>query len=325
MRILVVGAGVIGTVYGAHLAASGHAVSVLARRPRTDDVAQTGLTALEVTSGARTSAPVSVVADLSTDPFDLVLVAVRTDQVAAACQLLTRACGTPTVLVFGNNPDGSATIPAGLPGPVRLGFPGIGGVLADGVARYVRIDQQPTTVQAGTDPALAGFVTALRGRGFAVTRTPDMPRWLALHATFVACVAAALYRCGADPARLAADRPTLTLMCRAITEGFAAQRAVGRGGPPRNLALLHHRLMLPVAVRYWARVMRSPMGELCFAAHARHASAEMLALSADVRRQVAGQPHIDHLQRLLASTTAFGTRPMSLGDTVVGDTVVGDN
>ena len=35
MRVLIVGAGVIGTVYGAHLGAAGHAVSVLRHPPRT--------------------------------------------------------------------------------------------------------------------------------------------------------------------------------------------------------------------------------------------------------------------------------------------------
>jgi hypothetical protein len=36
MKVLTVGSGVIGTVYGAHLAAGGHAVSVLRHPPRTD-------------------------------------------------------------------------------------------------------------------------------------------------------------------------------------------------------------------------------------------------------------------------------------------------
>ena len=40
MKVLIVGAGVIGTVYGAHLAAAGNTVSVLCHRPRTDDVAR---------------------------------------------------------------------------------------------------------------------------------------------------------------------------------------------------------------------------------------------------------------------------------------------
>ncbi len=66
-------------------------------------------------------------------------------------------------------------------------------------------------------------------------------------------------------------------MCAAVTEAFAALRQMGATGLPRNLAALHNPLLKAVAVRYWARAMRSPMGELCFAAHSRHAEAEMRA------------------------------------------------
>ena len=108
------------------------------------------------------------------------------------------------------------------------------------------------------------------------------------------CVAAALYRCGTDPVRLAADRATLTLMCRAITGAFAALRTSGTAGLPRNLALLHSSLLRPVAVRYWARTMRSPAGELCFAAHCRHAEAEMRALGQDMAARI-GSPALAEL------------------------------
>jgi len=39
MKMLIVGAGVIGTVYGAHVAAAGSKVSVLSHEPRTGEVA----------------------------------------------------------------------------------------------------------------------------------------------------------------------------------------------------------------------------------------------------------------------------------------------
>jgi hypothetical protein len=65
-----------------------------------------------------------------------------------------------------------------------------------------------------------------------------MDGWLAYHGAFVGCIAAALYKCGTDPVRLAADRATLTLMCQAITEAFAALRISGTAGLPRNLAML---------------------------------------------------------------------------------------
>ena len=122
-----------------------------------------------------------------------------------------------------------------------------------------------------------------------------MDGWLAYHAAFVACIAAALYRCGTDPARLAADRATLSLMCRAITEAFAALRADGTAGLPRNLAVLHTPPLRPVAVRYWARTMRSPMGELCFAAHSRHAEAEMRTLGNDLAARITGSPALAEL------------------------------
>ena len=87
-----------------------------------------------------------------------------------------------------------------------------------------------------------------------------MDGWLAYHAAFVACITAALYR---------------------------------------NLAVLHHRLLRPVASAYWARTMRSTMGELCFAAHARHAEPEMRALGADILARLRPPPAAMHARELL--------------------------
>jgi 2-dehydropantoate 2-reductase len=101
------------------------------------------------------------------------------------------------------------------------------------------------------------------------------------------------------PVRLAADRATLTLMCRAITGAFAALRTDGTAGLPRNLAVLHSPLLRPVAVRYWARTMRSPTGELYFAAHSRHAEAEMRALGQDVAARITNSPALTKLLRPL--------------------------
>jgi ketopantoate reductase len=182
-----------------------------------------------------------------------------------------------------------------MPGEVYLGFPGVGGAMVDGTAKYARIRQQRTALQEAPDVRLGALVVALASRGLAVQRRSDMDGWLAYHAAFIACIAAALYRCGTGPARLAADRVTLRLMCRAITEAFAALRADGTAGIPRNLAVLHTRLLRPVAVRYWARMMRSPMGELCFAAHCRHAEVEMRALGYDMAARITDSPALAEL------------------------------
>jgi 2-dehydropantoate 2-reductase len=294
MRVLIVGAGVIGTVYGVHLAAAGNMVSVLSHRPGTDATAARGLSARDVLTGKRTECQVTVVPD-TTGEYDLVLVAVRADQLASASAALTALAGGPAVLFFGNNPAGRSALTGTLPRDVYLGFPGIGGVMSGATADYVLIRQQPTALQTSPDHRLAELESALSGRGFAVQRVADMDGWLAYHAAFVACVAAALQRCGTDPARLAADRPVLTLMCRAITDAFRGLRARGAAGLPRNLAVLHSPLLKPFAVRYWARTMRSSAGELYFAPHTRHASAEMRTLADDIKERIPSSPALAEL------------------------------
>jgi 2-dehydropantoate 2-reductase len=296
MKMLIVGAGVIGTVYGAHLAAAGNHVSVLSHGRRTDDVAAGGLCARDVLGGGRVDVEAEVVPDAGGD-YDVVLIAVRRDQLASAFAELALLAGKPAVVFFGNNPSGRAAIPGDVPGDVYLGFPGVGGVMAGGTAEYVRIRQQPTAFPKASDSRLAALEATLSGRGFGVQRVIDMDGWLVYHAAFVACVAAALHRCGTDPIRLAADRPTLTLMCRAITGAFGSLRADGTGGLPRNLAVLHSPALRAVAVRYWARTMRSPMGELAFAAHSRHAEAEMRALGDDMAARITDSPALTELLR----------------------------
>jgi ketopantoate reductase len=77
MKVLIIGAGVIGTVYGAHVGAAGHTVDVLSHPPRTDDIAIRGLAAHEVIDDSRAEATASVIPHIGADRYDLVLVAVR--------------------------------------------------------------------------------------------------------------------------------------------------------------------------------------------------------------------------------------------------------
>jgi 2-dehydropantoate 2-reductase len=301
MKVLVIGAGVIGTVYGAQLAATGHGVSVLGHGPRTDAVAREGLCARDVLTGVATDARAAVVEQASDEKFDLVLVALRRENLHLVSVELSKLCADPLVLFFGNNPQGRAGLPPAISASACMGFPGVGGTLQTGVAEYVRIPQQPTTLEDNPDPRLGELQDALASRGFPVERVADMSGWLAYHAVFVACISSALYHCQTDPLRLAGDRRELTLMCQAITEGFQALRVQGVVGLPRNLAVLHSRWLRPVAVRYWARSMRSPMGELTLAAHSRHAEPEMRALAHDVVNHVVQGATPPSLHRLLTS------------------------
>jgi 2-dehydropantoate 2-reductase len=300
MNVLIVGAGVIGTVYGAHLGAAGHGISILAHGDRTNVIDACGLHARDVTSGVETHAPARIVPSAAATDVDVVLVALRRDHLHSAVEALAGVASDVLVLFMGNNPAGRSGLPTGSGARVALGFPGVGGTLRAGVATYYKIAQQPTAIEAIDEPRLAALTDALTARGLPTQRVAHMDGWLAYHAVFVAAICAALYRCGTDPQRLAHDRETLKLMCLAITHGFQELHSGDVRGCPRNLAVLHNRWLGPVAIRYWARVMRSPMGELAFAAHARHAEPEMRRLADDVIARMARKDASDALQTLLA-------------------------
>jgi len=297
--ILLVGVGVIGTVYGTQLARAGHAVDVLAHGSRTLQVERAGLCSKDTTTGISYKESVRVVTDGRARSYDLVIVSVWLDQIPSVVDCLRSLVGAPAVLFFGNNPSGRRGPPGGLRGPIHLGFPGVGGTLVGDVVEYMRIPQQPTTLEVGGGRAIEELASSLLRAGFAVSRTGNMDGWLAYHGVFVASVSAALYRAHGSAAELAANRPALTLMCRSIEEGFHALARQRVGGAPRNLRTLHRRALRAFAVWYWARTMRSEMGEQCFAAHARHAVPEMRKLAADAVERVGNEPHTDHLRRLL--------------------------
>lgn len=103
MRIMVVGAGVIGSVYGAKLLGAGHEVEFLARGRRLADLKASGLILEEAESGQRSVIPVRTVATVSSqDRYDLVLVPVRSEQLASTLPLLTSMSDGSDVLFFGN-------------------------------------------------------------------------------------------------------------------------------------------------------------------------------------------------------------------------------
>src|SRR5271155_96424 len=98
MKILVCGAGVIGTLYAARLQRAGHHVTVLARASRRADIQRHGLVLEDIVTGARSVARVSVAGQLvAEDSYDLVLVTVRRDQLPEILPVLALNRNTPSV------------------------------------------------------------------------------------------------------------------------------------------------------------------------------------------------------------------------------------
>ncbi len=175
MRILVAGAGVIGSVYGGKLLQVGHEVVMLARDGRLADLQQEGLILEEAESGQRTVRPV-----------------------------LTDLRGSPDVLFFGNAAGLTEALTEALGKERALsGFPAAGGIRDGAVIRYVLIPQQKTMLGDLEDEASnrVGHLQAVFSEAGLPTRlSRNVEGWLAAHAAFVVPIAFALYRCEADAA-----------------------------------------------------------------------------------------------------------------------------
>lgn len=290
MRILVLGAGVIGSVYAAKLLQSGHEVVVLARGGRLADLQASGLILEEATSGQRTDLPVRAVGTLDpNDRYDLVLVPVRSEQLATTLSVLTGMRDGSPVLFFGNTAGYGGQLVEALGDRALFGFPAAGGVRDGPVIRYVLISQQQTMLgepSGATTSRVQQLRTMLQGAGFPTTITANIDGWLLGHAAFVVPIAFALYRVDTDASQLAADPATLKLMVRATREAFYALRADRKAEIPANLRTLYLRLPTSFAVTYWRHVLGGPRGELWFAAHTRAAPEEMRALADELQRAV---------------------------------------
>jgi 2-dehydropantoate 2-reductase len=291
LRILVYGAGVLGSLYAARLQQSGNEVTVLARGQRLEDIRSDGVVLEDASTGASSATRVDVTEELSpADAYDLVLVPVRREQLPTVLPSLAASHATPNVVLFGNNAGGPDVLTEALgPDRVLLGFPGASGALRGSTVRYFLIRQQPTTLgelDGARSPRLASIADSLRAAGFSVAISGNMDGWLKTHAVFVTAMSAALYLAQGDPRRLTLMTDTLDLMVRATKEGYRSLSALGSFDAPRNLRVLYGWMPTWFAVRYWRRSLPTEVGELGFAAHANAAREEMTLLAEEVRRLV---------------------------------------
>lgn len=305
MQILVFGAGVIGSVYASKLLAAGHEVVLFARGPRLADLRSGGLIMADAASGTRATQPVMVVSELTQDDhFDLVLVAVRVEQLKGALPVLTGMHDGSDVLFLGNVGDCGLELVTTLGGRALFGFPAVGGSQDGPAVRYVLIRQQMTMLgePGGTmTPRVLRLQQVLAGAGFPTLVSADISGWLLGHAAFVVPIAFALYRVGIDATSLAADPATMRLMVLATREAFTVLQAVGNKEIPLNLRALY-RLPPFLIVAYWRWVLNGLRGELWFAAHSRAAPEEMHALARHLEAAMrqARRP-TPNLSQLLAS------------------------
>ena len=295
MKILIFGAGVIGSIYAARLHEANHEVTLLARGRRYEELCQDGVIITEKITGKQLTSPIPVVQELTaTDFYDLIIVTVRFDQVDSIIPILQQNKNCLLVLFLLNNPGNATDLMSALyPKHILLGLPGAGGIKNGKSIDYIQIKQQKTTIGEISGPAtdqLRAVKTVLENAGFGVGTGSNMPAWLKTHAVFVSCVTAAILSENGDPVQLSHKRGSVRLMVSSIREGFLACRALGMPVKPTNLKIIFMIMPRWFSVLYWQGALRGKVGTLAMAPHANAAKAEMGLLAGKVIAMLHSSP-----------------------------------
>lgn len=177
VRIMIVGAGAMGTFFGARLAQAGHHVSVIARGERLSEIRRDGL---RLESGGETSAvPVHAVDDpaLVTHP-DLAIIATKTTGLEAAIATLAQhASAALGVLTVQNGVEAPGLVAAGLPGAQVLAGRVHGFFeMSDGLVRHVGVPPSLAfePISPSPTPAADLLATCLSDAAIGFTRPADI-------------------------------------------------------------------------------------------------------------------------------------------------------
>ena len=280
-RVLVYGAGVIGSVYAVRLAKAGLDVTVVARGDRLRAIRDGGLRIRHVLLDEEERAEVRVTGTLDgSQEHGLILVTVRAGQIENALRDVYRYGENGTVLVVGNNIQGHAA-QAALIGQERfvLGFGAFGGYRDEGAIVYVDgrspgkpepTNRRVTTLgvlDAEAEPALSQAEDAFGRAGLPTKRSPDVVAWLVCHAALVFPLAGAMYAAGGDQARTCRTRDALVVGFHACRELFRALRKLGVATEPRSLRGLL-RMPEPLIVGFLERSLAGESARVAMFGHA---------------------------------------------------------
>lgn len=258
MKLLVYGAGVLGSLFAARLYEAGHDVSLLARGERLAALRRHGVRLAEEGGPAVRRIPVPVV-EHPAGEYDLIAVFVRTHQVDAVLESLAGLEGD--VLFLLNWAAGAEPLGAVIGHErVLLGFGADGGTMDGDVVRYraanflTRRVATPIGEPDGrTTPRLERIVEVFRTTGINARAEPRIDAWLKTHAAFEVPLGQAVHTAG-GPVALAGDPDAVRGMLRLMRQNLAAMPTPP---VPRGFAALR---TLPegLLVATLRRFLRSP-------------------------------------------------------------------
>jgi len=195
MKVLMFGAGVIGTTYAWQLSNAGHDVSLLVRKGKRAEIERDGILIRCRDERNKKPAPVEVtyrpvvVDELNViDNYDLIILSVRAHQLEAVLPILAQRSGKADILFFENNWWGEEKIGRLLsPEKYFFGFSRlVGGWRSGNQVECIFFDNQELVTMIGerhgqATPRLQNLYDVFKKANLKPHIGPDILGWLAIH------------------------------------------------------------------------------------------------------------------------------------------------
>jgi 2-dehydropantoate 2-reductase len=285
-KILIIGAGVIGSIFAVKLYEAGCYVALFARSKRLEELTEKGL--LYEIDGKVKKANVRIISKLdNNERFDFIFLTVRYNQIEAALNQLRNNVNSNIVTMV-NNLNGYDKFEEIIgKGRIIPGFPGAGGSIENGILRYMLT---PTIIQKTTIGETIGTRTTriitlqniLKSAEIPTAISRNMDLWQKSHLALVTALANGIYFDGGDNYTTAENKEALTVISKQLKNNFGKIKAVGIKIEPFKLNIIR---ICPVSILNFviSRIFRTKFAEVCIASHAKNAKEEMKLLDSDFR------------------------------------------
>jgi len=285
-RILVIGAGVNGSICAVALYTAGFDVTVLARGKRYEELRDGGIVIEDPFKHTRSQTEVPVINRLAPeDSYDYILVVIRKNQVADLLPVLALN-RSPSVVFMVNNPSGPGEFTAALGKErVMLGFVFGAGKRDGSLIRAMRGSAWLATPVGEIDgritPRLTRLVGILCQAGLKSKTSTDISDYLATHAALVAPFAHLLIKHGCNTFALARSTADLRLLTDALRETLDVLQATGFKIIPSSTNMVR---IIPrfVLVAAWRRLLSTKFAEVGAGWHCSQAPDEMRPLGIEL-------------------------------------------
>ncbi len=283
MKILVFGAGVLGSNLAKNLFCAKKDVTLLARGNRAEEIKNNGLKIKDKFSFGTASYRIPVVTELLPDDiYDVIFVAVRYTQIEGIISALKNN-KTKNIVFVGNNVRASK-IAESLPEKnVMFAFTNAAGHRESD--RVVSADMHKITIgqlkDARSNEELINKIFS--GTKYKVTYEKNMGDYLLCHAAFVIPAVFACYKTDGDLKKLKKNTAYLNRIIDANIEGYRAIKNAGHEILPKDDSEFEGAAYRKTCLRFFKLICATSLGKICVSDHAMNAVDEMNALNRDIK------------------------------------------